>query len=81
VGGKIKARVKCRCSYSGCDYPIQATVEGESQSVSAILAEWQSPTAKHYLLQMASGLIMETAYSLLDFCWQVKILSQRVNPT
>lgn len=49
--------------------------------MNAILAEWCTPTDKHYLLKMMNGLIMETAYSLLDFCWQVKILSQRVNPT
>ena len=74
MGGKRKALVKYRGSYSGYDYPIQVTIEGASQSVSTILAEWRSPTAKYYLLQMDTGLILETAYSLLDFCWQVKIL-------
>lgn len=78
MGRQIKARVHCYSGFSGCDYPLAVDLDGVNQSVMIISAEWRTPFAKHYLVQLENGCKAECKYSLIDLDWQVKIIHQRV---
>jgi len=80
MGRKIKSPVNTRSGYSECDYPVAITLDEKSQSVHAILAEWRTPTAKHFILRLADGSLAESEYSLISHHWQVKIILSKINP-
>jgi hypothetical protein len=74
MDNEIKRGVECRCSYSGCDYPITVILKGKSIPVKAVITEWRSPTAKHHLVSLTNGLLLETTYSLIYLTFQVKMV-------
>jgi hypothetical protein len=74
MDNEIKSGVECRCSYSGCDYPVTVILKGKSIPVKAVIAEWRSPNEKRYLIRLGNDLLLETTYSLINQNWQVKMI-------
>ena len=69
---KIDARIRCHAGFSGCDYPVTVEWNGQRKRVVNILSEWLSAEAKCYRLLLSGNLLIEAAYNLNTFTWQIK---------
>ena len=71
MSDQITSRVECHSGYAYAERPLAVHWEGQRLEVTAIEAEWRTPTGRSFRVRTQSGQRFELTYAELDDRWQV----------
>ena len=65
----MKLKVICESGYSGCDRLKDLEIDGERHDVKEVVREWREPGAKHYIVQINSGMQLKLVFYEITGEW------------
>ena len=64
--------VECLAGYTYPVRPVSFVLGGARRQVAAIVAEWRTPTGKHYRVQAEDGIFVELIYGEEADEWTIR---------